>query len=112
MVVSKVSEQGVICFPPVGKLGADAEVDGLVQGVGVENVGYPGTGYDDAGVAVPGGHYAQTASLQVECGDSPRSWLRLLGLVSALAYWGSAVRPGGLVDWREVPLGPVAGSSV
>jgi hypothetical protein len=44
----------------------DAEVDGLVAGMGVENVGYPGTGDDDAGMALTGGQYAQAASLQME----------------------------------------------
>jgi hypothetical protein len=65
-VVSKVGEQCVVGFPPVGEFGPDAEVNRLVGGMGVENVGYPGTGDDDAGVAVPGGQYAQAASLQVE----------------------------------------------
>jgi hypothetical protein len=59
MVVSKVGEQCVVGFPPLGEFGPDAEVNRLVGGMGVENVGYPGTGDDDAGVAVPGGQYAQ-----------------------------------------------------
>jgi len=53
-VVGEVSEQCMVGFPPVGKLGTDAEVDGLVGGMGVERVGYPGASDDDAGVAVTG----------------------------------------------------------
>lgn len=67
-MVSKVSEQRVVCLPPVGELGANAEVDWLVGWMGVENVGYPGAGNDDASVTVTGGQYAQAASLQVEGG--------------------------------------------
>jgi hypothetical protein len=37
--------------------------------MGVENVGYPGAGDDDAGLAVTGGQYAQAAGLQVEGSD-------------------------------------------
>ena len=46
----------------------NAEVDWLVGWMGVENVGYPGAGDDDAGVTVTGGQHAQAASLQVEGG--------------------------------------------
>jgi len=62
-VVGEVSEQCVVGFPPVGKLGTDAEVDGLVGGMGVEKVGYPVAGDDDAGVAVTGCQDAQAAGL-------------------------------------------------
>ena len=47
-VAGEVGKQCVVGFPPVGEFGADAEVDGLVGGMGVENVGYPCTGDDDA----------------------------------------------------------------
>jgi len=46
-------------------------VDGLVEGMGVENVGYPGTG-GDATMAVKGGQYPQVASLQPD-GSRPRA---------------------------------------
>jgi hypothetical protein len=58
---------GMIRLPAVGKLGPYAEVNGLVGGVGVEQVGYPSSGDDDNGVAVAGCQDAQAASLQMEC---------------------------------------------
>jgi hypothetical protein len=61
-----VGEKRMIRFPAVGELGGDTEVDGLVRGVGVEQVGYPGAGDDDAGVPVTGCQHAQAAGLQVE----------------------------------------------
>ena len=67
-MAGEVGEQGVVRLPAVGKFGLDAEVDGFVGGVGVEQVGYPGAGDDDAGVAVAGYQDAQAASLQMECG--------------------------------------------
>jgi hypothetical protein len=55
---AEVGEQCLVCFPAVGKLGRDAEVDRLVGGVDVQQVGYPGTGDDDAGLAVAGCQHA------------------------------------------------------
>jgi hypothetical protein len=40
---------------------------GLVGGVGVEKVAYPGAGDDDAGVAMPGCQDAESVGFQVEC---------------------------------------------
>jgi hypothetical protein len=56
----------VVCFPSVGKLSGDAEVDGLVGGVSVEQVGYPGAGDHDARVPVAGCEHAQAACFQME----------------------------------------------
>ncbi len=61
--VGEVGKQGVVRLPAVGKLGLDAEVDGLVGRVGVEQVGYPGASDDDAGVAVAGCQDTQAAGL-------------------------------------------------
>ena len=61
-VTSEVGEQSVVRLPAVGEFGLDTEVDGLVGGVGVEQVGYSGAGDDDAGVAVAGCQDAQAAS--------------------------------------------------
>jgi hypothetical protein len=61
-VTGEVGEQGVVRLPAVWKLGPDAQVDGLVGGVGIEQVGYSGAGDDDAGVAVAGCQDAQAAS--------------------------------------------------
>jgi len=65
-VAGQVGEQGVVRLPAVGKLGADVEVDRLVGGMGVKQVGYPGAGDDDAGVTVAGCQDAQPSGLQVE----------------------------------------------
>jgi hypothetical protein len=53
-MTGEAREQGMVSLPAVGKVGPDAEVDGLVGRVGVEQVGYSGAGDDDAGVAVAG----------------------------------------------------------
>lgn len=65
-VVGEVGEHGMVRLPSVWELGGDAEVDGLVGGVGVEQVCYPGAGDDDARVPVAGCQHAQAACFQVE----------------------------------------------
>ena len=65
-MAGEVGEQGVVRLPAVGELGTDAKVDGLVGGMGIEEVGYPGASDDDAGVAVAGCEDTQAAGFQVE----------------------------------------------
>ena len=65
-VLGKVGEHSVVRLPAVGKLGADSEVDRLVGGVGIEQVGYSRAGHDDAGVPVAGCQHAQAACFQME----------------------------------------------
>ena len=67
-MAGEVGEQGVVRLPAVGELGTDAKVDGLVGGMGIEEVGYPGASDDDAGVAVAGCEDTQAAGFQVERG--------------------------------------------
>lgn len=68
LVGLQVGQEGVVGLPAVGELDGDVEVDGVVDGVGVQQVGDAGAGDDHAGVAVPGGQHAQPARLQVEGG--------------------------------------------
>lgn len=58
----------MVGFPAVGDFGGCAQVNRLVTGVGVEDVGDAGAGDDDAGVAVAGGQDTQAVSFQVEGG--------------------------------------------
>jgi hypothetical protein len=49
----QVGHDGLVGFPAVGELGRDVEVHRLGGRMGVEKLGDPGPGYDDARVPVP-----------------------------------------------------------